>query len=171
MGEDFIISFSATPGMLMVWSLIPEGTIVVRVSLVKGHFVPTKLKFLPVAYKSPIGSTPFRIVYGKACHLPIEMGHKSYWALKNVNLDLDVAGRNSLLQLNKLAKMRNKAYEHSCMYKERTQRWHDARILAKEYQEGEEVLVVNSRLKIFPGKLKTRWYGPYTVSREFPYGR
>ncbi|GJU62391.1 reverse transcriptase domain-containing protein [Tanacetum coccineum] len=44
-----------------------------------------------IAYKSPIGSTPFRIVYGKACHLPIEMEHKAYWALKNVNLDLEAA--------------------------------------------------------------------------------
>ncbi|GJZ69280.1 reverse transcriptase domain-containing protein [Tanacetum coccineum] len=47
------------------------------------------------AYKSPIRSTPFRIVYGKVCHIPIEMEHKAYWALKNVNLDLDVVGRNS----------------------------------------------------------------------------
>ncbi|GJS39224.1 reverse transcriptase domain-containing protein [Tanacetum coccineum] len=61
------------------------------------------------AYKSPIGSTPFRIIYGKACHLPIEMEHKAYWALKNANLDLDVAGRNRFLQLNKLAEMRNEA--------------------------------------------------------------
>ncbi|GJV40444.1 reverse transcriptase domain-containing protein [Tanacetum coccineum] len=86
-----------------------------------------------IAYKSPIGSTPFRIVYGKAYHLTIEMEHKAYWALKNVNLDLDAAGRN------------------------RTKRWHDAKITNKEFQEGEEVLVFNSRLKLFPGKLRTRW--------------
>ncbi|GJT73816.1 reverse transcriptase domain-containing protein [Tanacetum coccineum] len=89
------------------------------------------------AYKSPIKSTSFRIVYGKACHLPIEMEHKAYWALRNVNLNLDVAGRN--------------------------------RITDKEFQEGEEVLVFNSRLKLFPSKLKTRWYGPYTVSKVFSY--
>ncbi|GJR17471.1 reverse transcriptase domain-containing protein [Tanacetum coccineum] len=122
------------------------------------------------AYKSPIGSTPFRIVYGKACLLLIEMDHKAYWALKNANLDLDVAGRNRFLQLNKLVEMRNKAYEHSRTYKERTKRWHDARIPDKEFQEGEEDLVFNSRLKLFSSKLKTRWYGPYTVSIVFPYG-
>ncbi|GJR30760.1 reverse transcriptase domain-containing protein [Tanacetum coccineum] len=74
------------------------------------------------AYKSPIRSTPFRIIYGKVCHLPIEMEHKAYWGFKNVNLDLDVAGRNRFLQLNKLAEMRNEAYEHSRAYKERTKR-------------------------------------------------
>ncbi|GKC26175.1 reverse transcriptase domain-containing protein [Tanacetum coccineum] len=94
------------------------------------------------AYKSPIGSTPFRIVYGKACHLRIEMEHKA----------------------------KNEAYEHSRSYKERTKRWYDAKIMDTKFQEGEEVLVFNSRLKLFPCKLKTRWYGPYTVSKVFPYG-
>ncbi|GJY28130.1 reverse transcriptase domain-containing protein [Tanacetum coccineum] len=122
------------------------------------------------AYKSPIVSTPFRIVYGKACHLPIEMKHKAYWALKNVNLDLDTTGKHRYLQLNKLAKLRNEAYEHSRAYKERTKRWHDAKIMDKEFYEGEEVLIFNFRLKIFTGKLKTRWYGPYTIKKVFPYG-
>ncbi|GKF43022.1 reverse transcriptase domain-containing protein, partial [Tanacetum coccineum] len=90
------------------------------------------------AYKSPIGSTPFRIVYEKACHLPIEIERKSYWALRHVNLDLDVAGKHRYLQLNELAELRNKAYEDSRAYKERTKRWHDAKIMDKEFHEGEE---------------------------------
>ncbi|GKD37084.1 reverse transcriptase domain-containing protein [Tanacetum coccineum] len=118
------------------------------------------------AYKSPIGSTPFRIVYGKVCHLPIKMEHKAYWALKNINLDLDSAGKHRYLQLNKLAELRNEAYEYSIAYKERTKRWHDAKIMDKEFHKGEEVLVFNLRLKLFPGKLKTRWHGPYTVSKD-----
>nr|GEV93821.1 reverse transcriptase domain-containing protein [Tanacetum cinerariifolium] len=122
------------------------------------------------AYKSPIGSTPFRIVYGKACHLPIEMEHKAYWDLKNVNLDLDATGKHRYLQLTKLAKLRNEAYEHSRAYKERMKRLHDANIIDKEFHDGKEVLVFNSTLKLFPGKLKTRWYRPYTVSKVFPYG-
>ncbi|GJZ91902.1 reverse transcriptase domain-containing protein, partial [Tanacetum coccineum] len=96
------------------------------------------------AYKSPIRSTPFRIVYEKACHLPIEMEHKAYWALKNVNLDLDTAEKHRYLQLNKLAELRNEAYEHSRAYKERTKRWHDAKIMDKEFHKGEEVLIFNS---------------------------
>ncbi|GJV47696.1 reverse transcriptase domain-containing protein [Tanacetum coccineum] len=121
------------------------------------------------AYKSPIGSTPFRIVYGKACHLPIEIEHKAYWAMRNVNLDLDAAGKQRFLQLNELVELRNKACEHSRAYKDKTKHWHDAKIIDKEFHEGEEVLVFNSRLKLFPRKLKIRWYGPYTVSKVFPY--
>ncbi|GKF76354.1 reverse transcriptase domain-containing protein, partial [Tanacetum coccineum] len=70
-------------------------------------------------YKTPIRSTPFQIVYEKACHIPIEIEHKAYWALKNANLDLEAASRNMFLQLNKLAEMINEAYEHSRAYKER----------------------------------------------------
>ncbi|GJT94046.1 reverse transcriptase domain-containing protein [Tanacetum coccineum] len=87
------------------------------------------------AYKTPIGSTPFRIVYGKACHLTIKLEHKAYWALKNVNLDLDVAGKHRFLQLNQLDEFRSDAYEHSRAYKERTKRWHDSKIMDKEFQE------------------------------------
>ncbi|GKA49598.1 reverse transcriptase domain-containing protein [Tanacetum coccineum] len=72
------------------------------------------------AYKSPIGSTPFRIVYGKACHLLIEIEHKAYWSLKKINLDLDTAGNHRFLQLNQLEELRNKSCEHSQAYKERT---------------------------------------------------
>ncbi|GKE50360.1 hypothetical protein Tco_1481618, partial [Tanacetum coccineum] len=122
------------------------------------------------AYKTPISSTPFRIVYGKACHLPIELEHKVYWVLKNINLDLDAAGKHRFLQLNQLDEFWTDAYEHSRAYKERTKRWHDSKIIDKEFQEGEEVLVFNSRLKLFPRKLRTKWYGPYTVSKVYPYG-
>ncbi|GKF28378.1 hypothetical protein Tco_0094720, partial [Tanacetum coccineum] len=122
------------------------------------------------AYKASIGSTPFRIVYGKAFHLPHEMKHKAYWALKEVNVDLDAARKHRFLQLNQLDELRTEAYEHSRAYKKRTKRWHDSKIIDKEFREGEEVLVFNSRLKLFPGKLRTRWYGPYTVSKVYPCG-
>ncbi|GJX43055.1 reverse transcriptase domain-containing protein [Tanacetum coccineum] len=62
------------------------------------------------------------------------------------------------------------AVVHSRSYKERTKRWHDSKIMDKEFQEGEEVLVFKSRLKLFPGKLRTRWYRPYTISKVYPYG-
>ncbi|GJZ06745.1 reverse transcriptase domain-containing protein [Tanacetum coccineum] len=103
-----------------------------------------------------------RTVYGKAFQLPIELKHKAYWALKKVNLDLDAAGKHRFCQYNQLDEFWTDAYEHSLAYKERTKRWHDSKIMDKEFQEGEEVLVFNSRLKLFPGKLRTRWYGPYT---------
>nr|GEW45381.1 hypothetical protein [Tanacetum cinerariifolium] len=68
------------------------------------------------------------------------------------------------------AELRDEAYEHSRAYKERTKRWHDAKIMIKEFHKGDEVLVFNSRLKLFPGKLKSRWYGPYNISKVFSYG-
>ncbi|GKC84633.1 reverse transcriptase domain-containing protein [Tanacetum coccineum] len=138
---------------------------------VEAEALPTNdARAFRTAYKAPIGSTPFRIVYGKAFHLPHEMKHKAYWALKEVNIDLDAAGKHRFLQLNQLDELRTEAYEHSRAYKKRTKRWHDSKIIDKEFREGEEVLVFNSRLKLFPGILRTRWYGPYTVSKVYPYG-
>ncbi|GJZ36467.1 reverse transcriptase domain-containing protein [Tanacetum coccineum] len=80
------------------------------------------------------------------------------------------ARKHRFLQINQLDEFRTDAYEHSRAYKERTKRWHDSKIMDKEFQERKEVLVFNSRLKLFPGKLRTRWYGPYTVSKVYPYG-
>ncbi|GJX23257.1 reverse transcriptase domain-containing protein [Tanacetum coccineum] len=90
------------------------------------------------AYKTPISSTPFRIVYVKACYLSIELEHKAYWALKNINLDLDAARKHRFLQLNQVDEFQTDVYEHSRAYKERTKRWHDSKIIDKEFQEGEE---------------------------------
>nr|GEZ64115.1 reverse transcriptase domain-containing protein [Tanacetum cinerariifolium] len=122
------------------------------------------------AYKTLIGYTPCKLVYGKSCHLPIELEHRAYWALKHVNFDLKTAGDHQKLQLNELSELRDQAYENSVIYKKRTKKLYDSKIKNRIFNVGDQVLLFNSRLKIFSEKLKTRWSGPFTITRVFPYG-
>ncbi|KAG7578965.1 Ribonuclease H-like superfamily [Arabidopsis thaliana x Arabidopsis arenosa] len=122
------------------------------------------------AYKTPIGRTPFQMLYGKSCHLPVEVEYKAIWATKLLNLDIKEAQEKRSVDLHELEEIRLEAYESSKVYKERTKAFHDKKISPKDFKVGDQVLLFNSRLKLFPGKLKSRWSGPFTIKEVLPFG-
>nr|GEZ60579.1 reverse transcriptase domain-containing protein [Tanacetum cinerariifolium] len=95
------------------------------------------------AYKTPIRCTLYKLVYGKACHLPIKLEHKAYWALKHANFDLQTAGDHRKVQLNELNELRDQAYKNYLIYKEKTKRIHDSKIKDRVFNIDDRVLLFN----------------------------
>ena len=121
-------------------------------------------------FKTVIRMSPHRLVYDKTFHLPVKLEHKAHWAVKRLNFDLDKIGESRKLQLDVFEEIRNDAYDYSKWYKDRMKIMHDRVITRMEFQPGQKVLLYNSRLHLFPKKLKSHWTGTYIVHKVHPHG-
>ena len=114
--------------------------------------------------------SPYKMVDGKACHLPLELKHKAYWAIKELNYYFKLAGEKRLFDISSLDEWRTQAYENAKLFKEKVKRWHDKRIQKREFKFGEYVLMFNSRFRFFAGKLLSKWKGPYVIEEIYLSG-
>ncbi|XP_019224264.1 PREDICTED: uncharacterized protein LOC109205951 [Nicotiana attenuata] len=107
--------------------------------------------------------SPYKLVFGKACHLPVELDHRALWASRQLNLDMEIASTSRVIELHELDEFHYHDFESTRLYKERMKTMHDKNILERNFKPGDGVFQYNSRLKLFRVKLMSRWSGPFRV--------
>ena len=90
-----------------------------------------------IAFKTPLGMSSYRIVYGKAFHLLVKLEHKAYWATRMLNMNFEMAGKKRMLQLNELDELGHNAYDSSIIYKENPKALHDKNLMHNELKPGQ----------------------------------
>ena len=99
-----------------------------------------------------------------------ELEHKAYWAIKDLNYDFKLAGEKRLFDISSLDEWRTQAHENAKLFKEKVKRQHDKRIQKREFNVGDYVLLYNSHLRFFAGKLLSKWEGPYVIEEVYCSG-
>src|SRR4051812_6302708 len=114
--------------------------------------------------------SPYKMVYGKACHLQLELDYKAFWAVRELNVDPKLVGEKRLTNLTSLDEWRSEAYESARIFKEKVKKCHDRRILKREFNVGDKVLLFRSHFRFSPGKLLSRWEGPFHIEEVYRSG-
>ena len=127
--------------------------------------IPEVLWAYQTAFKTPIGQTPHQLIYGKTCHIPVDLEFRSHGAVKRWNMYIQWARVKRQIQWAELDEWRKKAYHNSKLYKEQMKRWQDKRIQIKHFKVGNKVFFSISRLHLFGlVSLKSKWEGPCLVN-------
>jgi hypothetical protein len=117
-----------------------------------------------------MGISPYKMVYGKACHLHLELDHKSRWVVKQLKFELKTAGEKRILDLHLLDEWRNEAYESARLFKEKVKIWHDKKIKRREFKVGDQVLLFKSCFNFSAGKLIRKLQGPLVIQEVYRSG-